>query len=101
MPVMKGFRLEGYRNSAKLWFGQFSNDTKEYRGESFTILWGDGTSSLVEFDLYPMPAAGDENPSYYQATRLDGTVNSTVSLSVTVTAGRDGVGSGTVSVKRR
>ncbi|MDR1671434.1 MAG: hypothetical protein LBR57_02840 [Alistipes sp.] len=53
-------------DSACLMFGEFSIDTKEYRGETFTIHWGDGTRSEVKFDLYP---EGSE-PSVRQATWL-------------------------------
>lgn len=35
----------------KMLFGEFS-PTSDYRGETFTIHWGDGTSDVVKFDMY-------------------------------------------------
>lgn len=41
-----------YAEAAKrLWFGQFSTGA-DYRGEIFTINWGDGTSDEIKFDLF-------------------------------------------------
>ena len=91
LPVMNGFYLQGYYAEAKLIFGEFSIDTKEYRGETFTIDWGDGTTSEVKFDLYTT-SNGSEQPTYHYATWLDGKVNNETSLTVTVTAGAEGVG---------
>ena len=59
------FRLQGYHDTGgdspvQLLFGEFSADTKNYRGESFTIDWGDGTESVVKFDLYATPNADKE-----------------------------------------
>ncbi len=91
LPVMNGFYLQGYYAEAKLIFGEFSIDTKEYRGETFTIDWGDGTTSEVKFDLY-VTQNENEQPTYHFATWLDGKVNNETSLTVTVTAGAEGVG---------
>ncbi|EXY94109.1 putative lipoprotein [Bacteroides fragilis str. 3998 T(B) 4] len=32
-------------------FGEFSPE-HQYKGETFTIHWGDGTKDVVKFDLY-------------------------------------------------
>ncbi len=93
LPVMSGFYVLGHYAEAKLVFGEFSIDTKEYRGETFTIDWGDGTTSEVKFDIYATPNGKNEQPTFHYATWLDGKVNSENSLTVTVTAGEEGVGS--------
>jgi hypothetical protein len=85
LPVMNGFRLMGWYAEAKLSFGEFSIDTKEYRGETFTIDWGDGTQSQVTFDLYATPN-GNDQPTFHYATRLDGVTNNETSLTVDVKA---------------
>lgn len=62
----KPFRLQGHHETDTypllVMFGEFSIDTKEYRGESFTIDWGDGTQSVVKFDLYATPKADETEP---------------------------------------
>ena len=60
LPEWYGLRLYGWYEDAELSFGEFSIDTKEYRGESFTIDWGDDTTSTVAFrclfsDKYKTP----------------------------------------------
>jgi hypothetical protein len=65
------FRLNGYFDTenapVRLLFGEFSADTKNYRGESFTIDWGNGETSTVKFDLYTTPNGKDEQPTIHSA----------------------------------
>ena len=65
------FRLKGYfeteTSKIRLLFGEFSVDTKNYRGESFTIDWGDGTSSVVKFDLYASSNGRKKQPTIHEA----------------------------------
>lgn len=56
MPRPLALRLEGANEYDRikgyhLAFGEFS-PSRNYRDQSFTIDWGDGTSTKVEFDLY-------------------------------------------------
>jgi hypothetical protein len=57
------FRLKGYYETdgapVQLLFGEFGVYDTEYRGESFTIDWGDGTESVVTFDLYVSGRKGE------------------------------------------
>ena len=43
--------LLGKEKKRVLSFGEFSPEHK-YKGETFTIHWGDGTKDVVKFDLY-------------------------------------------------
>jgi hypothetical protein len=75
LPEMTGLRLStswDITTSYVLLFGEFSIDTKNDRGETFTINWGDGTTSEVGFDLYATPNGKNEQPTIHKATRLDG-----------------------------
>lgn len=71
-------------DGAMLQFGEFSVDTKNYRGETFTIDWGDGTRSEVTFDLYATSNGKKKQPTVHQATWVDGEVNSGTSLIVNI-----------------
>ncbi len=66
------FRLNGYLDKARLLFGEFSVDTKQYRDEPFTISWGDGTTSQVTFDLYTTSNGKGQEPTVHQAIRVTG-----------------------------
>jgi hypothetical protein len=72
LPTMNGLQLRtGWNGSAVMVFGEFSCDEgKEYRGETFTINWADGTSDEVKFDLYATPN-GEEQPSIHKRTWLN------------------------------
>jgi hypothetical protein len=65
------FQLRGYFESEYekvwLWFGEFSVDTKNYRGESFTIDWGDGSTSVVKFDFYATAKKRRDEPVVHKA----------------------------------
>jgi hypothetical protein len=90
MPEWKGFRWnEGYGDVAALVFGQFSVDTKQYRGETFTINWADGTNSVVVFDFYTTSNGKKEKPTFHEAIRVEsgfgaGTQGTTNSLILTL-----------------
>ena len=83
----KPFRWNGRRDDgAALLFGEFSIDTKEYRGETFEIDWDDDNDgkSVLSFDLYPT-----DGKNYVQAIRVDsgigaGTVGVPNSLIITI-----------------
>ena len=53
MPRSLGLRKEllGKEKKRVLSFGEFSPE-HQYKGETFTIHWGDGTKDVVKFDLY-------------------------------------------------
>lgn len=53
MPRPLGLRKEvlGEAKERVLSFGEFSPE-HQYKGETFTIHWGDGTKDVVKFDLY-------------------------------------------------
>ncbi|KAA6343252.1 hypothetical protein EZS27_009044 [termite gut metagenome] len=53
VPMPLGLRMYYYEpaQATVLSFGEFS-PTKNYKGESFTINWGDGTKDIIKFDLY-------------------------------------------------
>jgi hypothetical protein len=53
MPRSLGLRSHYYEpvRATVLSFGEFS-PTKNYRGESLTINWGDGTQDIIKFDLH-------------------------------------------------
>ncbi len=61
---------EQEKERAALLFGEFSVDTKAYRGEPFTIFWGDGKQSDIEFDLYSVSRGKKTNPAVQQAIRV-------------------------------
>ena len=65
------FRYSGYfeteNSRIRLLFGEFSADTKNYRGETFTIDWGNGTESVVKFDLYAISNGKNKEPSIHEA----------------------------------
>lgn len=83
LPEWTGLTLDVSRDPNILRFGQFSIDTRDYRGETFTIDWGDGTSNEIKFDLYATPN-GNDQPTIHEATWVDGTPNSSGSLSVKI-----------------
>ncbi len=94
-PKWKGFRVKTSiytHTKGALVFGEFSVDTKGYRGESFTINWGDGTTSEVTFDLYATSNGKKKEPTIHRSIWLDGELQSDQVLAVEVTAGAEGVG---------
>ncbi len=87
LPEMRGLRLR--RSSYvdvpnMLLFGEFSVDTRQYRKESFTIDWGDGTRNVIEFDLYSTSNGKKKDPTVHEATWVDGVENSANTLSVRI-----------------
>ncbi len=87
-PEWKGLRWNGsLGDNAMLLFGEFSADTKNYRGETFTINWGDGTSDEITFDLYvTVEGKGRKAKAVvHQATWVNGEPNSGSSLAVKIT----------------
>ncbi len=80
----QGLRIEPYsssNNSPVLKFGEFktTSGSSSYRGEVFTINWGDGTSDEVQFDLY---VRGTHN--VIEKIWLNGELQSDDSLVVTI-----------------
>lgn len=72
LPVFAGLTYRLYEPGLKyLTFGEFSIDTRDYRGEKFTVDWGDGTRTDFEFDLWHTDN-GDDEPTVHQSIRATG-----------------------------
>jgi len=87
LPVFAGLTYRLGSRPRYLTMGEFSIDTQDYRGEKFSIAWGDGTSTDFEFDLYHTDN-GDDEPTVHQAIRATGGVgvgtSSAKSLIITI-----------------
>lgn len=75
-PIWQGLRTEtDDRSGIVLKFGEFSPEGDwdtgdDFKGETFTIHWGDGTSNKVKFDLYITWSNGD--PIVHKSLWLNG-----------------------------
>ncbi|MDR2894649.1 MAG: hypothetical protein LBU97_04230, partial [Alistipes sp.] len=86
LPDFNGLTLRStmFQGSAAMVFGEFSVDTREYRGETFTIDWGDGTSDEISFDLFVTSNGRKDEPTLHQAIRLNGEPQDDQMLVVTI-----------------
>ncbi len=83
MPKWNGLRPYYVEQQDKyvLLFGEFGPN-RNYKGETFTIDWGDGTKDTVKFDLYI--TWKDYRPTVHFATSLNGAPCSDDSLLVRI-----------------
>jgi hypothetical protein len=89
--VWYGLRVEPYSDvlddTPVLKFGEFRTSThSDFRGEAFTLNWGDGTSDEVKFDLYvTWKGLGNKRePTVHKKIWLNGKLQSDDSLTVTI-----------------
>lgn len=83
MPMPLDLRTIRYGedNTIFLSFGEFS-PTRNYKNESFTIHWGDGTKDVIKFDLYITWHKGE--PTVHRALYLNDQLYSDTSFLISL-----------------